>query len=41
MLRAMLELLLFDNEIHAAAFLDDRFHEGFDGQMIGVILVSR
>jgi hypothetical protein len=37
----MLELLLFDDEIHAAAFFDDRFHEGFDGLMIGVILVIR
>ena len=32
---------LFDSEIHAVAFVDNRFHERFDGQMLRVILVGR
>jgi hypothetical protein len=37
----MVVILLSNNEIHAATLCDDRFHEGFDGEMIRVILVSR
>jgi hypothetical protein len=44
MVRAMLKnplwLLGSDPEILAASLFHDRFHEGFDGHMLRVILVS-
>jgi len=37
----MLVILLSNNEIYAATLCDDRFHVGFDGKMIRVILIGR